>query len=62
MRSGVANLMYWSWTPNLFLEIPDQLLLTHCRIPLSEGRKIFEYQTEADLLSEPGTSDECAKD
>ena len=26
-----------------------------CRIPLSEGRKIFEYQTEADLLSEPGT-------
>ena len=55
MRSDVANLMYWPWTPNLFLEIPDQLLLTHCRIPLSEGRKIFEYQTEADLLSEPGT-------
>ena len=55
MRSGKANLMYWPWTPNLFLEIPDQLLLSHCRITLSESRKIFDYLTEADLLSEPGT-------
>ena len=55
MRSDVANLMYWPWNPNLFLEIPDQLLLTHCRKPLSEGRKIFEYQTEAEYQSEPGT-------
>ena len=35
MRSGVANLICWPWTTNLFLKIPVHLLFTHCWIPLS---------------------------
>ena len=38
MRSGLANLIYWPGTTNLFLKIPLQLLFTHCRIPLSIWR------------------------
>ena len=32
--SNIANLIYWPQTTNLFLKVPVQLLLTHCRIPL----------------------------
>ena len=37
-EGGIANLIYWSWTTNLFLQIPVQLLLTNYQIPWSIWR------------------------
>ena len=40
----------------LVLEIPVQLLFTHLQISyLFDGCKLFEYQTDTNLLNGPGT-------
>ena len=56
MRSGVANLVYWPWATNLLLKLPFSCCLHTGKYHyLFEGRKVFEYQTETDLLNRPGT-------
>ena len=48
MRSGVANLTFWPWPWTCFWNSSSVAVEYQY---LFEGRKVFEYQTETDLLN-----------